>query len=80
MRIAIKTPLGVVPVEFKSQSVKLTSPLSLLEIGLEKNESCDICEGKSVYHCQPGQNQYKLSVSVKNNNTIFFFIFQILLL
>lgn len=70
MRISIKTPSGVIPIEFKSQPVKLTSPLALLEIRLEKNESCDICEGKSVHHCKQGQNQYKLSVSAKNNNTV----------
>lgn len=70
MRISITTPSGVMPIEFKSQPVKLTSPLALLEIRLEKNESCDICEGKSVHHCKQGQNQYKLSVSAKNNNTV----------
>ena len=70
MRISIKTPSGVIPIEFKSQPVKLTSPLALLEIRLKKNESCDICEGKSVHHCKQGQNQYKLNVSAKNNNTV----------
>ena len=70
MLISIKTPSGVIPLEFKSQPVKLTSPLALLEIRLDKNESCDICEGKNVYRCKTGQNQYKLNISAKNINTV----------
>ena len=70
MLISIKTPSGVIPIEFKSQPVKLFSPLALLEIRLEKNESCDICEGKNVYRCKTGQNQYKLNVSAKSINTV----------
>ena len=70
MQISIKTPSGVIPVEFKSQAVKLTSPLALLEIRLGKNESCDICEGKNIHCCQAGENHYKLNVSVKNIITV----------
>lgn len=70
MNISIKTPSDELAVELISQSIKLTSPFALLKIKLEKNEVCDICEGKNVYCCKSGENQYKLNISAKNNTII----------
>lgn len=70
MRISIRTPSCTLPLECRSQSVKLPSPLALLEINLEKTESCDICEGNRIHTCTAGENLYKPAAFTRSSTPI----------
>ena len=70
MRISVITPSGKTQLELKSQSVKLYSPLALLEIQLAPGEQCDLCVDKKVFNFHPGVSQFHHHLSPNNSETV----------
>lgn len=70
MRVSIITPSETRQIQLQSQTIKLISPFSMLEIGLDSDEECNLIAGKDVFQYNNIINQFYLDLSLKNSQII----------